>query len=329
MVTRRSIALLALLLAVAQAAVIPPSPPSPPPSPPGSTPLANRNIVLNNVDTWGYGALHEVVGTTKGFSIWIDLPASDYINANGTLTRSDIELRSNSRELLAVAFWVAHTPDNTPKAPIFVRGVHSVASPASNATAHFKNGDAVLVEFNASAAPNFTYSGASIAEAANPLLWWTLKCKASAVFITLCLSTSLFLALHKRWLVQDQATVTFALDSVGCEAILISLTTHAGTNTLCSGVNDVWTSNAAWIASATATVRDPATWTKVVDSYNVIGNRVGAFDTISGIAILLPADVRTGISCKDVTPTQLALIQAYAMQPVEGEASEISLGQTL
>ncbi|KAG1668073.1 hypothetical protein FOA52_010483 [Chlamydomonas sp. UWO 241] len=105
----------------------------------------------------------------------IDLPASDIINANGTLTPSGIELRSSTRELLAVAFWVAHTPDNTPAAPIYVRGVHSVASPASKATAHFTNRDAVLIEFDASAAPNFTYSGASIAEAANPLLWLHIK----------------------------------------------------------------------------------------------------------------------------------------------------------
>ncbi|KAG1659401.1 hypothetical protein FOA52_004403 [Chlamydomonas sp. UWO 241] len=122
----------------------------------------------------------------------MDLPASDYLNANETLTPSRIELCSNTRKLLAVAFWVAHTLDNKPDAPIYVRGVHSVASSASNATAHFTNGDAVLIEFDASAALNFTYSGASIAEAANSLLWWTLECNASAVFITPCLSSSLF-----------------------------------------------------------------------------------------------------------------------------------------
>ncbi|KAG1666190.1 hypothetical protein FOA52_012037 [Chlamydomonas sp. UWO 241] len=190
----RSIALLVLLLlAVAQAAAIPSSPPSPPPSPSGSNPLANRNIVLSNTDKWGYGAPHEVVGTTKGFSIQMDLSARDYIYANGTLTPSGIELRSNTRELLAVVFWVAHTPDNTPEAPIYVRGVHTVASLASNATTHFTNGDAVMIEFDADAAPNFTYRGASIAEAANPLLWWTLECKTAAFMMpSPCLSPSLF-----------------------------------------------------------------------------------------------------------------------------------------
>ncbi|KAG1654711.1 hypothetical protein FOA52_005912 [Chlamydomonas sp. UWO 241] len=122
----------------------------------------------------------------------MDLPALDYINANGTLTPSGIELRNNTRQLLAVAFWVAHTPDNMPEAPIYVRGVHSVASPVSNATAQFTNKDAVMIEFDADSAPNFTYSGATIAEAANPLLWWTLECKTSAFMITPCLSTSLF-----------------------------------------------------------------------------------------------------------------------------------------
>ncbi|KAG1665044.1 hypothetical protein FOA52_003220 [Chlamydomonas sp. UWO 241] len=96
-----------------------------------------------------YGAIHEAVGTTKGFFIWMDLPAHVYVNANGTLTLSGIELRSNTRELLAVAFWVPHTPVNTPEAPIYVCGMHSVASLASNATAHFTNGDAVLIEFDA------------------------------------------------------------------------------------------------------------------------------------------------------------------------------------
>ncbi|KAG1666006.1 hypothetical protein FOA52_010916 [Chlamydomonas sp. UWO 241] len=119
----RGIVLLALLSAAATPSVhavtaaIPSSPPSPPPSPPGSNPLATRNILLSNIDTWGYGAPHEVVGTTKGFSLWMDLPALDYINANGTLTPSGIELRNNTRQLLAVAFWVAHTFDNTPGPP--------------------------------------------------------------------------------------------------------------------------------------------------------------------------------------------------------------------
>ncbi|KAG1660743.1 hypothetical protein FOA52_010617 [Chlamydomonas sp. UWO 241] len=131
-------------------------------------------------------------GHDQRLSIWMDLAARDYIYANGTLTPSGIDLRSNTRELLAVAFWVAHAPDNTPEAPIYVRGVHSVASRASNATAHFINEDAVLVTFDADAAPNFTYSGAPISEAANPLLLWTLECKASVVMIAPCLSSSLF-----------------------------------------------------------------------------------------------------------------------------------------
>ncbi|KAG1660691.1 hypothetical protein FOA52_015902 [Chlamydomonas sp. UWO 241] len=90
---------------------------------------------------------------------------------------------------------------------------------------------------------------------------------------------------------QQEPTITFALEPVGCGATLTSITTRVGS---CSGVYDLWTSNAAFIASTSATVRNPATWTKVVASYHA--NRVGAFDTISGIAISLPADVRTGIS---------------------------------
>jgi hypothetical protein len=46
---------------------------------------------------------------------------------------------------------VAHDPDNTPEAPIYVRGMRRVASNASNATAHFTNADAVLIEFDAGA----------------------------------------------------------------------------------------------------------------------------------------------------------------------------------
>ncbi|KAG1666623.1 hypothetical protein FOA52_005832 [Chlamydomonas sp. UWO 241] len=222
------------------------SPPCPPPSPPGSNPLANRNVVLTNVESFIYGRPHQAVSTTKGFSLWMDLAARDYINVNGTLTPSGSELQRNTRELLAVAFWVAHAPDNTPEAPIYVRDVRSVASGASNATAHFanenivlfefdageqplsrrvsglefkvlglrapfcvrdvrsvasgasnatahfKNEQAVLFEFDADAAPNFTYSGAAAVEAANPLLWWTLECETSALFPTPCLSSSLF-----------------------------------------------------------------------------------------------------------------------------------------
>ncbi|KAG1680443.1 hypothetical protein FOA52_015536 [Chlamydomonas sp. UWO 241] len=206
-------AILAMMLAASPAslfthAAVTPSPPSPPPSPPGSNPLANRNTVLTNTDMFTYGAMHEVVDATKGFSIRMDLPACDYIYANGTLTLSGIDLHRNTRELLAVAFWVAHTPDNAPEAPIYLRDVRSVASRASNATAHFTNEDAVLFEFDADSAPNFTYSGASIVEAANPLLWWTLKCTTSDVLITPCLSTSLFTnAQTGAWCTGDEPSV--------------------------------------------------------------------------------------------------------------------------
>jgi hypothetical protein len=80
-------------------------------------------------------------------------PKKSSITPTHTHTRcpTAVELRDDTRQLLAVAFWVAHTPDNTPEAPIYVRGMHSVASPASSATAHFTNGDAVLIEFDAGA----------------------------------------------------------------------------------------------------------------------------------------------------------------------------------
>jgi hypothetical protein len=53
-------AMVACLLAQFAHANFAKSPPSPPPSPPGSDPLASRNVVLTDTDTFNYGAFHEV-----------------------------------------------------------------------------------------------------------------------------------------------------------------------------------------------------------------------------------------------------------------------------
>eukprot|EP00955_Chlamydomonas_euryale_P072574 361440-Chlamydomonas_euryale.AAC.10 len=159
------------------------SPPSPPPSPPGWA-NTNRNVVLSNTATWQYGAPHAKLGFSQGFLLWLDVDFS----SNG----QDFEtFLQELREALAVVFWVADNPVNSPAASIYIRS--AVSGTPRPAYIPWASSLVTRVEFDADAAPNFTYdSSSSQVTIANPLLWWNLSCSELDRISVPCLSSSFF-----------------------------------------------------------------------------------------------------------------------------------------
>eukprot|EP00955_Chlamydomonas_euryale_P002109 23187-Chlamydomonas_euryale.AAC.2 len=98
----------------------------------------------------------------------------------------------NGRLFTVVVFWVANDPNNGPEATIYVRSaVSGVPRPAYIPWA---SQQVTLVEFDANAAPNFTYDPTALqVEVANPLLWWNVSCGSDGVALpNPCLSSSFF-----------------------------------------------------------------------------------------------------------------------------------------
>eukprot|EP00955_Chlamydomonas_euryale_P044933 353005-Chlamydomonas_euryale.AAC.1 len=86
--------------------------------------------------------------------------------------------------------------NNTPDAPIFVRGVYLYrAGMDGRAGAGFANVNATAVDFDATPSAMFTGSPQA-SQSSNPLQWWTLACGQSLIPVP-CLSSSFFT--NVRW----------------------------------------------------------------------------------------------------------------------------------
>ncbi|KAG1655313.1 hypothetical protein FOA52_006612 [Chlamydomonas sp. UWO 241] len=170
----------------------PPNPSSPPPSPVNFDLDTNRNVVLTNSDTWmGIYAAHQPEVYTYGFRMY-----ADWSTLDETVFQQFV---ADTRSALAIAFWVADDLVNSPDATIYIRDAYEVFAadaPGLPADWTLGNGVVTVIEFDATAAPNFTYvPGVTQSTLPNPLLYWQLMCESpTGIFDSArpCLSTTFF-----------------------------------------------------------------------------------------------------------------------------------------